>query len=162
MDPAAGRSRVITDKGLRMVDIRAERERAGLSQARLAELAGIAQSNLSAYERGTGPVSPAMIARIRRAMVRPSERLRAHRDEVASIIASHGGENPRVIGSVARGEDTPASDVDIIVRVRPGYALKFASTARELEELLGVHFGVISKGGLKPKHERVLAEAVPL
>lgn len=50
----------------------------------------------------------------------------------------------------------------MIVRVRPGYALKFASTARELEELLGVHVGVISEGGLKPKHERVLAEAVPL
>jgi predicted nucleotidyltransferase len=145
-----------------MVDIRAERERAGLSQARLAALAGIAQSNLSAYERGSRTASPAMIERIRRAMVRPSERLRAHRDEVAAIIERHGGQNPRVIGSVARGEDTPSSDLDIVVTVRPGYALRFASTARELEDLLGVHVDVVSEGGLKRKHERILAEAVPL
>lgn len=103
-----------------------------------------------------------MVARIRRAMTRPSELLREHRDEVVAVIERHGGENPRVIGSVARGEDTPASDIDIVVRVRPGYALRFASTATELEELLGVHVDVLSEGGLKAKHERVLAEAVPL
>ncbi|MGH8965202.1 MAG: helix-turn-helix domain-containing protein, partial [Actinomycetes bacterium] len=69
-----------------MVDIRAERERAGLTQARLAELAGIAASNLSAYESGKRPVSPAMIDRIRRAVIRPSDRLHEKRDEVRTII----------------------------------------------------------------------------
>ncbi len=47
-----------------MVDLRAEREAAGLPQARLAELAGIAPSNLSAYESGKRAASPAMIARV--------------------------------------------------------------------------------------------------
>ncbi|MGE9364520.1 helix-turn-helix domain-containing protein [Isoptericola nanjingensis] len=42
-----------------MVDLRAERERAGLAQTRLAELAGIAPSNLSAYESGKRPVPAA-------------------------------------------------------------------------------------------------------
>ncbi|GAA4729650.1 hypothetical protein GCM10023216_21480 [Isoptericola chiayiensis] len=145
-----------------MVDLRAERERAGLTQARLAELAGIAPSNLSAYESGRRPASAAMIARIRRAMVRPSERLRDKRDEVVQLIARNGGTNPRVFGSVARGTDTPASDLDLLVTVSPDAAWTFVSTARELSELLGVHVDVLSDGGLREKHRGVLDEAVPL
>jgi predicted nucleotidyltransferase len=145
-----------------VVDLRAEREAAGLTQARLAELAGIAPSNLSAYESGTRPASPAMIARIRRAMVRPSDRLRAHRDEAVRLIERNGGTNPRVYGSVARGEDTPSSDVDLLVTVPPEAAWTFVSTGRELSELLGVPVDVITEGGLKEKHRHILAEAVPL
>ncbi|PFG42296.1 hypothetical protein ATJ88_0953 [Isoptericola jiangsuensis] len=145
-----------------MVDLRVEREEAGLTQARLAELAGIAPSNLSAYESGKRSASPAMIARIRRAMVRPSDRLQAHRDEVARIIERNGGLNPRVYGSVARGDDTPASDLDLLVTVPPEAAWTFVSTARELSELLGVHVDVVSDGGLKEKHQQLLDEAVPL
>ncbi|WP_166844743.1 XRE family transcriptional regulator [Isoptericola sp. BMS4] len=145
-----------------MVDLRAERERAGLSQARLAELAGIAASNLSAYESGKRPVSPAMIERIRRAMVRPSDRLRQHHDEVRAVIRRNGGKNPRLFGSVARGDDTPSSDVDLIVEVRPEDAWRFVSTARELSALLGVHVDVVTDGGLRPKHRDILDEAVPL
>jgi predicted nucleotidyltransferase/DNA-binding XRE family transcriptional regulator len=145
-----------------MGDIRAERDAAGLTQARLAELAGIAPSNLSAYESGSRAASPAMVARIRRAMVRPSDRLRAHRDEVARIIRRNGGRNPRVYGSVARGEDTPSSDLDLLVTVPPEAAWTFVSTGRELSELLGIHVDVISEGGLKDKHRQIRDEAVPL
>jgi predicted nucleotidyltransferase/DNA-binding XRE family transcriptional regulator len=145
-----------------MADLRAERERAGLTQARLAELAGIAASNLSAYESGKRTASPAMIARIRRAMARPSDRLREHRTEVLELIARNGGENPRVFGSVARGEDTPSSDLDILVAVRPDAAWTFVSTSRELSELLGVNVDVVTEGGLGEKHRCILAEAVPL
>lgn len=145
-----------------MVDLRGERERAGLTQARLAELVGIAPSNLSAYESGARPASPAMVERIRRAMIRPSVRLRDHRDEVAAIVRRNGGRNPRLFGSIARGTDTPASDVDILVEVAPEDAWTFVSTARELEELLGVHVDVVSEGGLTGKHREILDEAVPL
>jgi len=145
-----------------MTNLRAERERAGLTQARLAELAGIAPSNLSAYESGTRPVSPAMIERIRGAMVRPSDRLREKRDEVLTIITRNGGVNPRVFGSVARGDDTPASDIDLLVDVDPRDAWRFVSTPRELSELLGVHVDVVTERGLRAKHRDVLAEAVAL
>ncbi|QJW35499.1 helix-turn-helix domain-containing protein [Cellulosimicrobium protaetiae] len=145
-----------------MTDLRAERERAGLTQARLAEITGIAASNLSAYESGKRQASPAMLDRIRRAMIRPSDRLRAHRDEVRDLIRRNGGHNPRVFGSVARGDDTPMSDVDIVVDVRPEDAWRFVSTSRELSELLGVHVDVVTEGGLRAKHRDVLAEAVPL
>ncbi|MCA5891837.1 helix-turn-helix domain-containing protein [Isoptericola sp. NEAU-Y5] len=145
-----------------MVDLRAERKRAGLTQARLSELAGIAPSNLSAYESGRRPVSPAMVERIRRAMVRPSDRLREKRGEVLTIISRNGGTNPRVFGSVARGDDTPASDLDIVVDVRPEDAWRFVSTPRELSELLGVHVDVVTERGLRAKHREILAAAVPL
>ncbi len=145
-----------------MADLRAERERAGLTQARLAELTGIAASNLSAYESGTRRASPAMLDRIRRAMIRPSDRLRAHQDEVRTLIRRNGGRNPRVFGSVARGDDNPASDIDIVVDVLPEDAWRFVSTARELSELLGVHVDVVTEGGLRAKHRDILDEAVPL
>jgi len=145
-----------------VADIRAEREHAGLTQARLAELAGIAASNLSAYESGTRRASPAMIERIRRAMIRPSDRLHAHRDEVRQVIRRNGGRNPRVFGSVARGDDTPASDIDIVVDVRPEDAWRFVSTARELSALLGVHVDVVTERGIRAKHRNILDEAVPL
>ncbi|MEU2201577.1 helix-turn-helix domain-containing protein [Isoptericola sp. NPDC019482] len=145
-----------------MVDLRAERERAGLTQARLAELARIAPSNLSAYESGRRPASPAMVERIRRAMVRPSDRLREKREQVLTIIARNGGTNPRVFGSVARGDDTPASDLDIVVDVRPEDAWRFVSTPRELSELLGVHVDVVTERGLRAKHQGIIDEAVPL
>ena len=47
--------------------------------------------------------------------MRPSEALAKHRDEVLAIIAKYPVSNARVFGSVARGEDTEGSDIDIIV-----------------------------------------------
>lgn len=63
---------------------------------------------------------------------------------------------------MARGDDTPASDLDLLVTVPPEAAWTFVSTARELSELLGVHVDVVSDGGLKEKHQQLLDEAVPL
>ena len=42
--------------------------------------------------------------------MRPSERLNAHREAIRAIVAAHRASNPRVFGSVARGEDTEESD----------------------------------------------------
>ena len=49
--------------------------------------------------------------------MRPSEALAKHREEVLAILAKYPVSNPRVFGSVARGEDTEASDLDIVVEV---------------------------------------------
>jgi uncharacterized protein len=52
--------------------------------------------------------------------MRPSEALKTHREEVLAIIARYPVSNPRIFGSVARGEDEEGSDVDILVdRVGP-------------------------------------------
>jgi len=143
-------------------DLRAERERAGLTQAGLAALAGIAQSNLSALESGKRRASPQMIERLRRAMRRPSQALDEHREEVRALIERHGAQNPRVFGSVARGKDTPASDLDLLVSVPPANAWRFVSLRPALCDLLGVDVDVVSDNGLTPRHRRILDEAVPL
>ena len=39
----------------------------------------------------------------------------ARRDEILAIMRAHGASNPRLFGSVARGEDRPESDIDFLV-----------------------------------------------
>lgn len=57
--------------------------------------------------------------------MRPSEALAKHRDEVLAIIARHAVSNPRVFGSVARGEDEEGSDLDMLVHPEgPGRLLR--------------------------------------
>jgi predicted nucleotidyltransferase len=51
-------------------------------------------------------------------------RLSSHKREVRRALAKHGARNPRVFGSVARGEDTDTSDLDLLVDLpRPSYVL---------------------------------------
>jgi uncharacterized protein len=69
--------------------------------------------------------------------MRPSEALAKHREEVLEIIAKYPVSNPRVFGSVARGEDVEGSDLDMIVH--PGAKLSYFDLGRlvfELENLL--------------------------
>ncbi len=144
------------------VDIRAARERAGLTQAQVAEAVGIAPSNLSALENGHRAASPALVERILGAMRRPSEALAAHREEVRRLIEEAGAHNPRVFGSVARGVDRPGSDLDIVLSVPPENAWRFVALRPKLVELLGVDVDVVSENGLRGKHRQILDEAVPL
>jgi predicted nucleotidyltransferase len=79
--------------------------------------------------------------------MRPSEALEKHRDEVLAIIARYPVSNPRIFGSVARGEDVEGSDVDILVD-RSG-TVTFIDLARlemEIEALLNVPVGVHTPG----------------
>jgi uncharacterized protein len=69
--------------------------------------------------------------------MRPSEALAAHREEALAIIAKYPVSNPRIFGSVARGEDVEGSDLDIIVH--PENSVTYFDLARltlELEALL--------------------------
>lgn len=83
--------------------------------------------------------------------MRPSEALARHRDEVLAIIARYPVSNPRVFGSVARGEDTEGSDVDILVE-RSGSLtyIDLAKLEMELEALLNVPVGVHTPGEFGP------------
>ncbi|MHB8318495.1 MAG: nucleotidyltransferase family protein [Acidimicrobiales bacterium] len=58
--------------------------------------------------------------------------LRAHRDEILCVASRRGVSNVRVFGSVARGEATPMSDIDLLVDFEIGHrGLElFASPAR--------------------------------
>jgi predicted nucleotidyltransferase len=45
------------------------------------------------------------------------QRIREHRDEILRVAGLHGAGNVLIFGSVARGEDTPESDVALLVDI---------------------------------------------
>jgi predicted nucleotidyltransferase len=82
---------------------------------------------------------------------RLGRRLRRHRRAVIEIAGRRGARNMRVFGSVARGEDTDTSDVDLLVDLDEGVGVvSLAGLRRELAELLGVDVDVVPVVALKP------------
>ena len=90
--------------------------------------------------------------------------LTAKRSEILRVAKAHGAGNVRVFGSVARGEASLESDVDLLVDLEPGRSLlDHAALMLDLESLLGRRVDVAVARGLRPRiRERVLKEAVPL
>lgn len=90
--------------------------------------------------------------------------LRSRRDQVAAICPRHGASNVRVFGSVARGEATASSDIDLLVDFADDRTLlDQAGLARDLASLFGRPVDVVTEHGLKPAiRALVLAEAQPL
>lgn len=69
--------------------------------------------------------------------MRPSQALREHRGEILEIIASYQLSNPRIFGSIARGEDGEDSDIDILVDYdSPISTFKLAELELALEAVL--------------------------
>ncbi|MGH9062390.1 MAG: nucleotidyltransferase family protein [Acidimicrobiales bacterium] len=88
--------------------------------------------------------------------------LRSQRDLLVAIADRHGASNIRVYGSVARGEATEGSDVDLLVDLGPGRSLlDLGGLLMDLQELLGVPVDIATD--VKPRiRERVRREAVAL
>lgn len=55
-----------------------------------------------------------------------------------------------LFGSVARGETTRSSDVDILVEVDPSIGLEIVTLGDQLEKLLGCKVDLISRRAIKP------------
>jgi predicted nucleotidyltransferase len=90
--------------------------------------------------------------------------LQQRRDAILEIARRHGAHDVRLFGSVARGENTETSDVDVLVRFDPDRSLfDHGGLIADLEDLLGVKVDVVSEGGMRERFRvRVLGEAVPL
>jgi hypothetical protein len=90
--------------------------------------------------------------------------IREKRDAIVRIAAKHGASQIRLIGSVARGEDRPDSDVDLLVTWSEGTSLlDQAALMLELERLLGRKVDIASDGWVKPSiRESVYRDAVAL
>lgn len=93
-----------------------------------------------------------------------TERIRERRAEILRIAAGHGATRVRLIGSVARGEARPDSDVDLLVTWAEGTSLlDHAALALELESLLGRKIDIASDGWVKPSiRKSVYQDAIPL
>ncbi|MBW7864498.1 MAG: nucleotidyltransferase family protein [Candidatus Hydrogenedentes bacterium] len=88
----------------------------------------------------------------------------ARREEILAIADSYGAHDIRIIGSVARGDVTETSDLDLVVHFEPGRSLfDHGGLIVDLEELLGVKVDIISEGGMRQNfRDHVMKEAVPL
>jgi uncharacterized protein len=96
--------------------------------------------------------------------MRLADDLRKRRHEILRIAARHGAGNVFVFGSVARGEETPDSDVDFLVDVAGEPTPWFpGGLVADLEELLGRPVQIIIRRSLSPLiRESVLKDASPL
>ena len=92
------------------------------------------------------------------------DEVRAHRDAIIRLGQRFGVRNIRVFGSVARGEASSDSDLDLLVNVNRGHGyFDMAGFALGVEDELGVMTQVATPGGLKPRiRGRVLREAIAL
>ena len=95
---------------------------------------------------------------------KPSQAFATHRPSVRRVVEAHQARNPRVFGSIARGEDTEGSDLDLLVDTTESTLLfDLAAIELELERLIGIPVHVTTSGGLRGAlRERVLAEAEPV
>jgi predicted nucleotidyltransferase len=95
---------------------------------------------------------------------RPSAALAAARGKVKRILARHRLTNPRVFGSVARGDDAVGSDLDLLVDVRRDASLlDLVKAKHELEDALQVPVDLVTLDDLPASwRAAALAEAAPL
>lgn len=90
--------------------------------------------------------------------------LKAKRDEILVLADKHGARNPRIFGSVAKGEAGPDSDIDLLVKMEDGRSLlDLSALVLDLQDLLGIKVDVVSEDGLYwILRRRILKEARPL
>lgn len=96
--------------------------------------------------------------------MRPSEVLPLHRETIRRLVADAGMANPRVFGSVVRGEDQDGSDLDLLVDPAPRTSLlDLAGLQINIEARTGVKVDLLTPGFLPVKfRQRVLDEAQPV
>jgi predicted nucleotidyltransferase len=96
--------------------------------------------------------------------MRPFVVLDANRIAVREAVARYRATNPRIFGSVLRGQDHEGSDIDLLVDALPGATLfDLGGLQEELQSLLGLRVDVLTPGDLPATFRvRVLAEAQPI
>lgn len=185
---AVDRLPLYTYYGMKIATLIASARRdSGLTQSELAAGAGTSQPAVNRYERGAALPSLPTLERLVRAAghslvvettraTRPglvSVRsgtsaialvLRHERVRILQTAVEHGARNVRVFGSVARGEEQSASDVDLLVDLTHDRTLlDLVGLRLALEELLALDVDVTTLDMLKPSaRAAVLEEAVPL
>jgi hypothetical protein len=90
--------------------------------------------------------------------------LRERREDILRIADKHGARTVRIFGSVARGEEDEASDIDLLVEMEDGRSLlDLGGLLMDLQDLLGCRVDVVTEKGLRERiRARVLKEAVAL
>lgn len=90
--------------------------------------------------------------------------LRKKRKEILALAERHKAEQVRVFGSLARGEASAGSDIDLLVHFRSGASLlDLIGLQQEASDLMHRPVDIVSDEGISPYlARRILSEAVPL
>lgn len=146
--------------GTSAVLVREARRRRGLSQRDLARAAGVPQSTVANIESDKQQPSVAMLERLLTAAgfrleprlvntVRPGELLERHRDAVARLLARYPISRAWVFGSVARGDDHPGSDFDVLIEPAPNASFTdYVGLEDDLAKLLACPVDVVTTAEL--------------
>lgn len=134
---------------------------AGVTQAELARRLGISQPAVASMERESRTPNPETLQRVENALAgRPSDVLAHHQRQVLDLVVAHRGRRAFVFGSVARGEDSLASDIDLIVDFAPETSLlDHAALYGELSDLLAPYsVDLVSMAAVRSKHSGLVAD----
>jgi len=96
--------------------------------------------------------------------MRIAGQIRERRGEILRIVAKHGAGNVLVFGSVARDEENPESDLDLLVDVTGRTSPWFpGGLVADLEDLLGRRVQVVVRRSISPLiRDSILEDATPL
>lgn len=150
------------------IQIAKARHAAQLTQDALARRVGTSQPAINRYEKGRSVPSQRTLQRILRACSpgrRPTDAILAHREEILERLRRDGATQIFVFGSVARGEDRPDSDIDLLVDHLDvsAYSWAIPKAATELAELLGFPVEIAEVDALRPSvRAAALEDARPL
>lgn len=94
------------------------------------------------------------------------EAITSHRAELDDVLRRYHAHNPRLFDSVARGDATANSDVDVIVDLTPmsgNSLMRLAGLSEEFRCVLGLPVDVVAAELLREEvSESALADAVAL
>ncbi|MDD5721259.1 MAG: nucleotidyltransferase domain-containing protein [Candidatus Pacebacteria bacterium] len=70
-------------------------------------------------------------------------------NKLSPIFKQYGVKHAAIFGSVSRGEDTPESDVDVLVKLgKPMGLVGFSGLVIKMEEILGRKVDLLAEGGV--------------
>ena len=92
------------------------------------------------------------------------QRLEALKPQGLEVAKRYGASNLRIYGSIARGQEHPASDLDLLIDLPKGQSLLcLISLRQELEDLLGCPVDVSEAENLHPLiRSQILEQALAL
>ncbi len=140
--------------------LRAERARAGLTQAELARRAGISRATLVNFEKGRGRPLRASLQALQSALSdRPQHKSRlAHvlrtLQKSRAELEARGVRHLAAFGSVARMEDRPDSDLDVVVDIDPERhfdIFDLAGIGGAIEGAVGIRVDLLEHRSLKDR-----------
>jgi uncharacterized protein len=113
---------------------------------------GYSQAEIAARFGLTQPAVSYQVAQKRTEGVKPRDLLEAGRNILRQVAEDRGFRKLGIFGSVARGEDSPESDLDFVVEPPPGASLvDLAALQEAFSQISARDVDLVTYGGLDPE-----------